>query len=153
MTHDPTSVLAPRVVALEPGDARADDDLYPLLRELRPDLTPEGFARLMAEGHPQGLRYLIAYGADGAAPLGAAGFRVLTTSRGRVLFLDDLVTRTAARSGGVGTALLAAVKEAGRLAGCVALELDSGTANTAAHRFYYRHRMSVRAFHFAVPLA
>jgi GNAT superfamily N-acetyltransferase len=152
MKGDPTSAAGPRVVALDPGDPRAEKDLYPLLRELRPALTSDYFIRLLNEGYPQGLRYLVAYAGDGA-PLGAAGYRVMATSRGRVLYLDDLVTRKAARSGGVGGVLLAAVKEAGHRAGCVALELDSGTGNVAAHRFYFRHRMSVLAFHFAASLA
>lgn len=140
----------PRIAEVDPADSRSRDELYALLGQLRPDLTRAAFARLLAEGTPQGLRYLLAYGPDGA-PVGAAGWRVLTTSRGRVLLLEDLVTDEVARSRGIGTALLDAVCAAGRRADCTALELDSGVANAAAHRFYFQHRMSVLAFHFALP--
>lgn len=140
-----------QVVALAAGDPRTDADLYPLLHHLRPGLTREAFDGLLADGHPQGLQYLVGYAADGT-PLGAVGYRVLVTSRGRIAFVDDLVTAEAARSGGVGRVLLETVEDIGREEGCIALELDSGVSNGAAHRFYHRHRMSTLAFHFAKPL-
>lgn len=75
---------------------------------------------------------------------------MLATSRGRILLLEDLVTDEAARSRGVGTALLDRVWKTGRRASCTALELDSGVTDAPAHRFYFQHRMSVLAFHFVL---
>lgn len=148
MTTDPNPL---RVVELAADDPRAEQDLYPLLRQLRPDLTSQAFRELIAGGYPQGLRYLLCYDADGV-PLAAAGYRVTATSRGRILFVDDLVTADAARSTGIGGALLAELERRGRQTGCTALELDSGVSNAAAHRFYFRHRLGVLAFHFAEHL-
>ncbi|MFJ9821386.1 GNAT family N-acetyltransferase [Streptomyces sp. NPDC101151] len=148
---EPFSAAEMRIVELMPGEAQAEEDLYSVLGQLRPALTPHAYGELLAKGSAQGLRYLLAYGNDGT-PLGAAGWRVLTTSRGRILMLEDLVTDQAARSSGVGAALMTAVRDIGRSANCVALELDSGVGNAAAHRFYFRHGMSVLSFHFAMPL-
>ncbi|HWD02882.1 MAG TPA: GNAT family N-acetyltransferase [Amycolatopsis sp.] len=58
----------------------------------------------------------------------------------------------AARSQGVGAGLLSRLEMLGRRTGCVRLELDSGVANATAHRFYFRHRLDVSAFHFAKTL-
>ena len=99
----------------------------------------------------QGLRYLVAYHSDGT-PQAAPGYRVIATTRGRILFLDDLVTHPDARSKGIGAFLFDAVEVIGRESGATAIELDSGVTNAAAHRFYFAHRMSVTAFHFAASL-
>ncbi|MBT2383380.1 GNAT family N-acetyltransferase [Streptomyces sp. ISL-11] len=120
----------------------------PLLRALRPALSEDDCARFVTEAHGQGLVFLAAYDADGACA-GVATYRVLATSRGRVLQVDDLVTEPRLRSTGVGTGLWEElVARAGR-AGCARVELDSGVTNRGAHRFYHARRMAVSAFHFA----
>ena len=53
-----------RLVDLEPGDARLEDGVLPVLRELRPHLTPATFTAVYQEGYPQGLRYLAVYDGD-----------------------------------------------------------------------------------------
>ncbi|BAJ31674.1 MULTISPECIES: GNAT family N-acetyltransferase [Kitasatospora] len=123
----------------------------PLIRVLRPALDADGFARFAAEAAGQGLVFTAALDPAGRC-LGVAAHRVLATSRGRVLFVDDLVTSPAARSTGVGARLLAALAERGRAAGCVRIELDSGVQNHGAHRFYHARRMAVAAFHFTLDL-
>lgn len=141
-----------KIIDLEPGDARLTQDLLPVLTELRPHLTEELFLSILAEGQSQGLRFTAAYDAEGAC-VGAAGWRIVaTTFQVRKLYVDDLVTSEAARSGGVGHALLAHLEEHARAAGCTALTLDSGTQRTDAHRFYFRERMAVAAFSFEKPL-
>lgn len=142
-----------KIIDLEPGDPRLTGDLLPVLLELRPHLTEELFLSVLAEGGPQGLRFTAAYDEDGAC-VGAAGWRVVAnTFAVRKLYVDDLVTASTARSGGVGHALLAHLEEHARAAGCTALTLDSGTQRADAHRFYFRERMSVTAFSFEKPLA
>ncbi|MBO1337818.1 GNAT family N-acetyltransferase [Streptomyces sp. VRA16 Mangrove soil] len=141
-----------KIVDLEPGDARLASEVLPVLRELRPHLTEESFSAVYAEGYGQGLRFTAAYDADGRC-VGVAGWRVIAnTSRLRKLYVDDLVTAEAARSGGVGQALLAYLEEAAVRQGCHCLDLDSGTRRTDAHRFYLRERMAIDAFHFSKPL-
>ncbi|MGW5848886.1 GNAT family N-acetyltransferase [Streptomyces sp. NPDC055254] len=141
-----------KIIDLEPGDPRLAEDLLPVLRELRPHLTEELFRAVLAEGSGQGLRFTAAYDGEGAC-VGAAGWRIVAnTSQVRKLYVDDLVTAASTRSTGVGHALLAHLEEHARAAACTALNLDSGTHRTEAHRFYFRERMSVTAFNFTKPL-
>ncbi|MCF3132539.1 GNAT family N-acetyltransferase [Streptomyces olivochromogenes] len=140
------------IVDVKPGDPRLATELLPVLRELRPHLTEELFGQVYEEGHAQGLRFTAAYTDEGVCA-GVAGWRVIVnTGTLRQLYVDDLVTSAAVRSGGVGRALLAHLEERARALGCHELELDSGTHRTDAHRFYLRERMSIAAFHFRKPL-
>ncbi|MGH3412348.1 MAG: GNAT family N-acetyltransferase [Marmoricola sp.] len=140
-----------QVSRLPMGDARVRTAGYSLLRELRPDLTAAGFDQLLAEGPRQGLTVLLARDARDEL-VGAALYRVLATSRGRIRFVDDLVTAAAARSTGVGGALFDELELRGWVEGCVRIELDSGVTNQAAHRFYHGRRMGTIALHFGKPL-
>lgn len=137
---------------VEPGGSAMARDVGPLIRALRPALTEEGFARFAAEASAQGLVFTAAYGPDGRC-LAVAGHRILATSRGRMLFVDDLVTDPAERSTGVGARLMAELEQRARQADCTRIELDSGVANTSAHRFYHSRRMGIIALHFALDLA
>jgi GNAT superfamily N-acetyltransferase len=139
------------LVDLEPGDPRLVEDMLPVLRELRTGLDAATLTAVYAEGHPQGLRFLVAY--DGARCVGAAGWRILAlTFATRKLYVDDLVTASDGRSRGVGHALLAELEERGRAAGCTVLDLDSGVQRYDAHRFYLRERMHISSHHFSKPL-
>ncbi|MDT9692409.1 GNAT family N-acetyltransferase [Streptomyces sp. P9(2023)] len=141
-----------KIIDVEPGDPRLESDLLPVLRELRPHLTPELFSGVYRDGHAQGLRFSAAYTDDGACA-GVAGWRIIdNTGAIRKLYVDDLVTASAVRSTGVGHALLAHLERHARAAGCHELNLDSGTQRTAAHRFYLRERLDIVAFNFAKKL-
>ncbi|MFF0437383.1 GNAT family N-acetyltransferase [Streptomyces sp. NPDC004327] len=141
-----------KIIDLEPGDPRLETELLPVLRELRPHLTPELFRDVYAEGHAQGLRFTAAYADDGQC-VGVAGWRiVVNTSSLKNLYVDDLVTRETARSTGVGQALVAHLEGRARAAGCHELNLDSGTHRTGAHRFYLRERFDIVAFNFSREL-
>ena len=98
-----------------PDDPRLAADILPVLRELRPHLTSGSLNVIYAEGHPQGLRFTGAYVNN--ACLGVAGWRIVaTTFCGRKLTIDDLVVGDAARSQGVGRALLAELQQRARAA-------------------------------------
>lgn len=127
-------------------------DVLGVLIELRPGLTLEEFDAIYHEGYPQGLRYVAAY--DGGRCVGVAGWRIhaLTAHPPRKLYVDDLVTTSAARSTGVGQALLAHLEKEARAAGCAALDLDSGVQRFEAHRFYLRERMHITGHHFTKSL-
>ena len=90
------------LVDLEPGDPRLVDDMLPVLRELRTHLDAANLTAIYAEGHPQGLRFLVAY--DGDRCVGVAGWRILAlTFAVRKLYVDDLVTAAGGRSRGIDT--------------------------------------------------
>jgi GNAT superfamily N-acetyltransferase len=140
-----------RLVDLEPGDPRLASDVLPVLLDLRPHITPDSFAAIYAEGHPQGLRYTVAY--DGDRCVGVAGWRyVSTTFAVRKLYVDDLVTEPGGRSKGVGKALIADLERRARESGCSVLDLDSGVHRFDAHRFYHREGLTISAHHFTKRL-
>ncbi|MEU0031197.1 GNAT family N-acetyltransferase [Streptomyces sp. NPDC006335] len=134
-----------------PGDWRMSAHVRPLMRALRPALTEQDFDRFAAEAHAQGLVFTAAHDAHGHCAA-VATHRVLATSRGRILFVDDLVTDPARRSAGIGGALVTHLTERARAAGCHRVELDSGTTNLDAHRFYHARGMNIRALHFTLDV-
>ncbi|WP_406860987.1 GNAT family N-acetyltransferase [Streptomyces sp. HUAS MG47] len=136
---------------VNPRDAAMAEDIGPLIRTLRPGLSREAFHAFAEEAHRQGLVFTAAYDADGRC-LGVATHRLLATSRGRMLCVDDLVTAENARSSGVGARLLGHLADRARRAGCTAVELDTGTANHGAQRFYHARRLRITALHFALDL-
>jgi GNAT superfamily N-acetyltransferase len=64
---------------------------------------------------------------------------------GQRAWVEDLAVDPERRSGGVGKQLLDAAKDWGRSRGATHLELDSGEAREAAHRFYEREQPSWRS--------
>ena len=132
-------------------DLSVDDprmpDAHPVLSQLRPRLTLDDWRRIYAEGHPQGLRFTVVE-TDGAI-VAVAGWRLVAcTTAGRRLYIDDLVTDDAVRSAGHGKLLLTELERRARDAGCTVMDLDSGVQRGAAHRFYFRERMTITAYHF-----
>jgi GNAT superfamily N-acetyltransferase len=130
-----------------PPDAAAWDAAFPVLQQLRPHLDRASFDAVLRAGVAQGLRYTGAF--VGTSCVGLAGWRVVdTTSVVRKLYVDDLVTDAAHRSGGVGTALLTELERRAAALGCRVLELDSGHQRTDAHRFYLREGFADVSRHF-----
>ncbi|HYL18988.1 MAG TPA: GNAT family N-acetyltransferase, partial [Burkholderiales bacterium] len=70
------------------------------------------------------------------------------THTGQKFYVDDLVTDDAARSSGVGHALIAFLEKLARTRGCSGMELDSGTQRTRAHKFYFREGFVIPSFSF-----
>lgn len=80
---------------------------------------------------------------------GVAGFRMMENLvNGRILYVDDLVTAEGDRSQGYGAALLHWLADYAKAQDCVSLQLDSGVQRSLAHRFYFRHGMTISGFHF-----
>lgn len=147
----PRDDLVVLLVDLEPGDARLERDVLPVLRELRPHLTAASFAAVYEEGYAQGLRYLGAF--DGDRCIGVAGWRVVaTTTAIRKLYVDDLVTLASERGRGVGARLLTELVDRAQAMGCQMLDLDSGVQRGDAHRFYMREGLTISSFHFVRPV-
>lgn len=82
-----------------------------------------------------------------------AGYRIIEMLYcGKILYVDDLNTDEHSRSKGHGGILLNWLKDQARAQGCAQLHLDSGVQREAAHRFYFRERLTVNAYHFRVTL-
>jgi GNAT superfamily N-acetyltransferase len=141
-----------RELPLDDASWDAAGGAFDVLRELRTHLERAEFDRIARAGAAQGLRFTGAFDASGRC-LGVAGWRILhTTSFGRKLYVDDLVTTAAARSRGVGTALLDHLTTIAREHGCAVVDLDSGEQRLDAHRFYRREGFDERSLHFTRPV-
>jgi GNAT superfamily N-acetyltransferase len=115
-------------------------------RQLRPGL-PADYAEKMARVFAGGGRMSAAL--ENGEVLGVAVHRVgENTAEGLHMYVDDLVTDEARRSGGVGHALMEHLQGLARAAGCAAFVLDSGTHRQQAHKFYFREGMVITSFNF-----
>jgi GNAT superfamily N-acetyltransferase len=141
--------------ALRVAPADSDAEIaacFPVMRELRPPLAdaPSFVAQVKRQAE-HGYRLLALW--RGGHVVACAGYRVSENLvRGRHLYVDDLVTTASERSQGHGDRLFDALVAETRRAGCRWLVLDSGLDNGAAHRFYFRRRLTVAAFRFALPI-
>ena len=137
-------------IALAQSDAEIAR-CFLVMAQLRPQLVEADFVprirRMQAEG------FHLAYLEDAGAVRAVAGYRFYDKLRsGRNLYVDDLVTDAEDRSRGYGGKMLAWLTDEARARGCAQLELDSGVQRFDAHRFYFRERLHVSAYHFVVPV-
>lgn len=139
------------IVELPAGSSWWQQGGLDTLRVLRPGLEEESLDRVLVEGAREGLRY---HGAVVSGRcMGVAGWRMMTTTVfGRCAYVDDLVVDPESRSVGIGRTLLAFVADEAARLGAAALTLDSAVHRAAAHRFYFRERLDVAAFHFVRQL-
>lgn len=124
---------------------------FPVIAELRPHLVEAEFVeRIRRQQRESG--YLLAFVED-AGVKSVAGFRISEfLAWGKILYVDDLVSTSAARSKGHGKLLLDWLVVRARAAGCAQFHLDSGVQRFDAHRFYLRERMIISAHHFSLAL-
>jgi GNAT superfamily N-acetyltransferase len=134
--------------------AESDDEVarcFPVMRQLRTELVEADFVPRVRVQQSNG--YQLAYLQEGGDVRSVGGFRILENLvRGRVLYVDDLVTSAAHRSAGHGAALFKWLVQRARSEGCSNLELDSGVQRFDAHRFYLANRMIISSHHFALKL-
>jgi GNAT superfamily N-acetyltransferase len=134
------------IVEVPPGDERLGA-VYPVMRELRTDLTEDEFNARYEAGHPLGYRLAALY--DGGECRAAAGYRLFTNFvSGLHMYIDDLVTGERWRSQGYGRMLNDYLLDVARQAGCASVQLDSNVRRERAHRFYFRERYVITSFHF-----
>lgn len=127
------------------------------LLELRPRYeTAERITRHIDEQRAGGYRVAASFEPGDAEAAAVAGFRIGTNlAWGRHVYVDDLVTRPKHRNQGHADAVMAFVEAEARAAGCGQLHLDSGLGpdRADAHRFYFRHGLTIVSHHFARGLA
>jgi len=123
-----------------------------VMGELRPQFQNlEQFVAQVQRQQKQG--YQLAFVESEAEVHAVAGYRFLETLfSGKLLYVDDLVTRERDRSHGFGGELLDWLVEQAREQGCENLELDSGVQRFDAHRFYFSKRMSISSYHFRIKI-
>jgi len=147
-------MLTGRRTSLEIRIAQTEQDLlccYPVIAQLRPHLNQQQFIEQVQRQQKEG--YRLAYLVERQTVQAAAGYRVLEMlSRGRFLYVDDLVTTSESRSMGYGEKLMKFLLQEARLEGCQLLDLDSGVQRHGAHRFYFQQGMSIASYHFSIPV-
>lgn len=122
-------------------------DAYPVLKELRTQLSESAFLALYEEGFQEGYRVVGLF--DEGECRAVAGYHLSHGFMdGRYMYIDDLVTADRYRSRGYGKALNDHLLEKAKQAGCSSVQLDSGTQRTQAHRFYFRDGYVISSFHF-----
>lgn len=121
---------------------------FDVMSELRPQVCRSEFPALVREMQSEG--YRMAYIEHQGQVVAVAGYRIGTSFfLGRHLFVDDLVTSSARRGQGFGEALLEWLGQEAENAGCVFLDLESGTQRARAHKFYFRHGFVIDSYHFS----
>ena len=142
------------MAGIEIGLAETDAEIaacFAVMHELRPLLVEAEFVERVRRQMAEGYR-LARLQAEGVVTT-VAGVRVYgILATGRTMYVDDLVTASAARSRGHGRVMLAWLVERARAEGCESFSLDSGTQRKEAHAFYLRERMRITSFHFHLPL-
>jgi GNAT superfamily N-acetyltransferase len=125
---------------------------HSVMRELRPLFQdPEQFVERVLRQQKEG--YRLAFLESENEVRAVAGYRFLESLfSGKLLYVDDLVTRESDRSRGFGGDLLDWLIEQAREQGCENLELDSGVQRFDAHRFYFSKRMSISSYHFRIKI-
>jgi GNAT superfamily N-acetyltransferase len=121
-----------------------------LHRDFRPNLGPD-YAAYMDSMAAEGAE-ILQLADEGEVRAIAVWRTFLTTYCGRRFEVDDLVTSATQRSKGYGETMLRHLEAKARALECDALMLSSGTQRVDAHRFYFRNRLGIVAFHFAKQL-
>jgi GNAT superfamily N-acetyltransferase len=138
------------IFEIPPGDERMAA-VYPVMHELRTELSEEEFRARFQAGYPLGYRLAALF--DEGECRAAAGYRLFTNFvSGLHMYIDDLVTGERWRSKGYGRALNEYLLDHARSAGCESVQLDSAVWRSKAHRFYFRERYVIVSYHFGRSL-
>lgn len=133
---------------------QTDDEIracYPVMQQLRPHIEAAEFVeRVHAQ---QVMGYKLVCIIDNETVVAVAGYRPgLNLAWGKHVYVDDLVTDSAARSNGLGQSLLHWLMDEARRQDCKQLHLDSGVQRLQAHRFYEREGMHFASKHFVIEV-
>ena len=124
---------------------------FGVIVQLRTHLDRAGFVDQVVRQQLEGFR--LAFLEDRGEVKAVAGFRTMELLySGKTLYVDDLVTDENARSKGYGDRLFDWLVDLARIQGCQHFTLDSGVQRFDAHRFYFRKRMRISSYHFALDL-
>ena len=108
---------------------------FPLMNQLRLDLTLDSFLELLGQMTNDGYRLFALVAQNQIVALAGASLRTNFYS-GRHVYIYDLVTDASKRSFGYGESLLEFVHDWAKENGAEYVALESGIQRTDAHRFY-----------------
>ena len=127
--------------------------VYPVIRELRPNLTFADYTSLVAEAKARNEYELVAM-FDSDKCVAAMGFRILYDFvHYKHLYIDDLVVTESCRSKGVGAELLKFAEQVAQERNCHGLRLCTGIDRKDSQRFYERNNWNARAIAYKKSLS
>jgi GNAT superfamily N-acetyltransferase len=121
------------------------------MMELRPAFSSvqEFVDRVNETQRAEGYRLIGSFDDLATDAIAVAGFRTgHNLAWGDYMYVDDLVTREADRGRGHADALMRWLFDEAKRLRCDQLHLDSGTHRLEAHRFYFKHELTISSFHF-----
>ncbi len=122
---------------------------FPVMNELRPHIVKHGYLELIRRLQ-RDLGYNLAAVVDNGEVQTVAGYRITESlAWGRFMYVDDLVTRSEARSKTFGRQMFEWLVTEAKRNQCAQLHLDSGTQRIEAHKFYFREGLKITSFHFS----
>jgi GNAT superfamily N-acetyltransferase len=135
--------------ALNPTDI---ESCFAVFQELRPKLDDKkAFVDQVLRQINQG--YTLVYTCDDEEIGACMGFRIFETlGWGKILYIDDLITREKSRKKGLASALLTYAIEQSRLTHCAEVHLDSGHHRYDAHRLYLNLGFTLNCHHLSLVL-
>lgn len=137
------------------AEAITDPDIIAtrdVMRKLRPNISFESYLATVRRMMRTDAYRLVAL-RERDVVRAVAGYRIMEMLYcGKILYVDDLNTDEAYRSRGFGRILMNWLKSKAGEFGCGQLHLDSGVQREATHRFYFRERLAINAYHFRVVL-
>ncbi len=140
-----------KIEVTDAGTDREIQSCFDVMNELRTQLKREEFLQTVRAMEVDG--YRLAFIKDEGDVVAVAGYRIYSNLfMGKHLYVDDLVTSASARSKGFGELMLNCLREKALAAGCNFFRLDSGTARSQAHKFYFNQGFSISSFSFSEQL-
>ena len=132
--------------------AESDEEIslcFPAYKELRTHLTEEhSFIQQVRRQQEYGFKLIFIK--NSKAVVACAGYRFLETlAWGKIIYIDDLVTKEEARGNGYGSGLLRYIDEQAKIHQCNEVHLDTGYHRHSAHRVYLRHGFQLNCHHFS----
>lgn len=111
--------------------------LFPLIRQLTPNVSEERYAHMLDDMLAHGYRMLAVY--EGAECVGLSGIWVATKIySGRYLEMDNVVVAASHRSKGIGKLLCQEAEQLAEAEACETIMLDAYLENEKAHMLYER---------------
>ena len=136
-------------------EATTDEEILStrdVMLQLRPQVAPDDYLPSVKRIMQTDGYHLVALRVEGVVRA-VAGYRFMEMlCYGKIMYVDDLNTDENSRSQGHGKMLMDWLKAEARQHGCGQLHLDSGSHRESTHRFYFRERLTISAYHFRVML-
>lgn len=110
-------------------------EAFPILKQLRTDLTEGSYLELLKQMKQNGYKLFALYNENRIVALTGVGLQVNFYNK-KYVFVYDLVTDEEHRSKGYGYKLLSYIDKWAKANGAEFVALESGIQRTNAHRFY-----------------